>query len=666
MRQYVRVGLAVLDGRDIDRAKLEQRRGRVAVCVVVRERLQHGGQHGRAHDAEILAERVEDGRGDAARVIFRPADHVIELRGDERMAHCLVKTGLAAGQGDILLGQLLGCVLALHHFAGVQRGRDLVVAVHARDFFSKITHARNVHAERRDDDLAVLHAELEALQICLLLVGRQVKAEQRVHLVRLERQRLGGQVGSACVDDAVHDFACAEHFHQLARTLHSGHGQRRVKALLETAGRLGTHAKRLGRHTHGRAVEAGGLEYDGLGVVLDFGVGAAHNARDGNRLVVVADGEHLVGQVVILSVQSLNGLAVPCAAHDDLSVREAGIVKRMHRLAVLKHDVVGDINDVVDRAHTAGVQTLAHPRRGRLDLDVLDQTRGVARAKVGVHHLNRHILVDVVARALDHRLLDRERALKGRSGFARQTDHAEAVSAVGGDFKVGNVVVQTEHLLDVLAYGRAFRQEQNAVLAGVGHAAVRQSQLLERAHHAVGDFAAQLALGDFHTAGQRGLVQRDRADFAHRVGGHVGRTGDDLDGFALPHVDLANLEVVGVRMIDDRQHLAGHDVFDLCAEVVDLLDLGAGHGQAGVILLGGNAGNIGIIRKPGKWQFHNGLALLYRKVQDIAPIGAHGYRPRSAVVKSPALPDFLHLDLAPLGRVVRVSRTSFSGTCSRI
>ena len=79
--------------------------------------------------------------------------------------------------------------------------------------------------------------------------------------------------------------------------------------------------------------------------------------------------------------------------------------------------------------------------------------------------------------------------------------------------------------------------------------------------------------------------------------------------------ELADFEMVGVRMVDDGQDLAGHDVFDLRAEVVDLLDLGAGHGKPCVILLGRDAGNIGIIRKPGKRQFHNGLALLYFKVR---------------------------------------------------
>ena len=192
-----------------------------------------------------------------------------------------------------------------------------------------------------------------------------------------------------------------------------------------------------------------------------------------------------------------------------------------------------------------------------------------------------------------------ERAVKGRGGLARQADDAQAVRAVGGDLEVRDVVVQTEHLPDVLAHRGAPGQEQDTVLARIGHAAVRQAELLERAHHAVGRHAAQLALGDLDPAGQGGLVQRDRADLADRFGRHVGRAGDDLDGLFLAHIELADFEMVGVRMVDDGQDLAGHDVFDLRAEVVDLLDLGAGHGKPCVILLGRDAGNIGIIRKPG-------------------------------------------------------------------
>ena len=401
------------------------------------------------------------------------------------------------------------------------------------------------------------------------------------------------------VDDAVDDLACAEHFDQLARAVDCIEGHARVKALLKAAGGLGTHAERLCGDTNGSAVEVCRLENDGLGVVHNLGVCAAHNACNSNRLVVVADGEHLVAQVVIYAVKSLDGLAVAGAADNDAAVGQALVVESVHRLAVLEHNVVGNINDVIDRTDAAGVQTLAHPRRRRLDLDILDDAGGVARAQIGVLDLDGHILVDVVAHALDLRGLDRERTVEGSCGLAGKADHAQAVRTVGRDLEVGDPVVQTEYLLDVLTNRGAGRQEQDAVLAGIRYAAVAQAEFLERAHHAVGRHAAQLSLGDLYAAGQGGLVQADRADLANGRRRYIGCASDDLRRLLLADIELADLQMVGVRMVDNGQDLAGHNVFDLCAEVVDLLDLGAGHGQLGIILLRGDAGHIGIIRKPG-------------------------------------------------------------------
>ena len=64
------------------------------------------------------------------------------------------------------------------------------------------------------------------------------------------------------------------------------------------------------------------------------------------------------------------------------------------------------------------------------------------------------------------------------------------------------------------------------------------AQLLAGAHHAVGDFAAQLAALDVHAAGQVRVVQ----GHGHKVArGHVVRAGDDLDGLPLPDVHLADV-----------------------------------------------------------------------------------------------------------------------------
>ena len=407
------------------------------------------------------------------------------------------------------------------------------------------------------------------------------------------------RVGVVNVDNAVDDLACAQLLHQLARTVDRIEGHARIKALLKAAGGLGTHAERLCGDTNGSAVEVCGFENDSLGVIHNLGVCAAHNACNSNRLVVVADGEHLVAQVVVHTIEGLDGLTVAGAADNDAAVGQALVVESVHRLTVLEHNVVGNINDVIDWTDAAGVQTLAHPRRGRLDLDILDNAGGVARAQIGVLDLDGHILVDVVAYALDLRGLDAERTVEGSCGLASQTDHAQAVRTVRGDLEIGNPVVQTEHLFDVLANRGAGGQEQDAVLARIRHAAVGQTEFLERAHHAVGRHAAQLALGDLHAARQGGLVQADRADLANGRRRYIGCAGDDLHRLLLADIELADLQMVGIRVIDNLEDLAGHNVVDLRAEVVNLLDLGAGHSQLGIILLRGDAVHIGIIRKPG-------------------------------------------------------------------
>ena len=177
MRQNVRVSLAVLDGRGVDGAQLVQRSGRVAVCVVVRQIIQHGRQHGGAHYAEILTKRVEDGGGDTARVVLVPADHVVELRGDERVAHGLVKACLAANQSGSALRLLRRRELTLYHLACVQRGRDLVVAVHAGNLLSHVAHAVDVGAEERHNDLVVLDLEVQLLEQLYLLLSGQLQTE---------------------------------------------------------------------------------------------------------------------------------------------------------------------------------------------------------------------------------------------------------------------------------------------------------------------------------------------------------------------------------------------------------------------------------------------------------------------------------------------------------
>ena len=61
----------------------------------------------------------------------------------------------------------------------------------------------------------------------------------------------------------------------------------------------------------------------------------------------------------------------------------------MERLAGFKHDVIGHIDDVVDRANTAGLEPRAQPRRRRPDSHFVYDARRVTRTQLGIFNRQR-------------------------------------------------------------------------------------------------------------------------------------------------------------------------------------------------------------------------------------------------------------------------------------
>ena len=197
------------------------------------------------------------------------------------------------------------------------------------------------------------------------------------------------RVGVVNVDNAVDDLACAQLLHQLARTVdrveRSCAGQDPSQSGAEASVRMPSAFAVIRTVAPWKFADSKTTVLVSS-IISEFAPPITPATATG--LSLSADGEHLVAQVVIHAVQSLDGLTVAGTADNNAAIGQALVVERMHRLAVLEHNIVGDINDVVDRTNAAGVQTLAHPRRRRLDLDVLDDAGRVARAQVGILDLD--------------------------------------------------------------------------------------------------------------------------------------------------------------------------------------------------------------------------------------------------------------------------------------
>ena len=132
---------------------------------------------------------------------------------------------------------------------------------------------------------------------------------------------------------------------------------------------------------------------------------------------------------------------------------------------------------------------------------------------------------------------------------------------------------------------------------------------------------ADLVLGEDHPArglpAELALVERLVEDRQERTGQtdrdrrarlEVPRAADDLARVSLPHVDLAELELVGVRMLVDLEHAADEEATEVAVEVRDAdvdhpLDLERRDGESSAISCGARVDG-DVLAKPGERSAH--------------------------------------------------------------
>ncbi len=288
-------------------------------------------------------------------------------------------------------------------------------------------------------------------------------------------------------------------------------------------------------HDRGRR-EVRRFQEHGGGGIGNTRVEAAHQAGQADRAISVGDHQEAVVQRSITAIQQLQAFACARTTHTDRALQGTEIVG-VHRLAQLKHHVLGDVDQQRYRAHAAAAQALGHPQRGlRRGVDSFDDTTQIPR------RFGTGIELDCqLAAALgSDRCCDEIQYFAARrcGDVIGDAADAEAVGAVGGQLDLDAGIRQAEVLHQGLADRRVVRQFQQT--RGI----VVQAQLLGRAQHAVGFDAAQLGRLDLQLTDLR-TDHRQRRDQARSC---IRRTTDDLQQLSLPRINLAHLQAVGFGM----------------------------------------------------------------------------------------------------------------------
>ncbi len=313
-----------------------------------------------------------------------------------------------------------------------------------------------------------------------------------------------------------------------------------VHAAFEAVAGLGAELEAARTAGNGLRPPECGFEIDVLRVQRHRGGFAAHDAGQAFDLIARDDDADLRVERDGLAVQEFKRFAFTRPAHADVAA-DLVQIEHVRRAAEFKHDVVGDVDQRGQRALAGALKARIHPLGRRCArVHAANDAAAETAAQVGRFDLDGQALIERDGHSSGGR--HRQRRAGQRGHFARHAQNRQAVGAVGRQLECEQRVVQVQRFADGLAghHVRGQFQEARVVL--------RQTQFARRAQHAGGLHAAHLGHADLHASGQF----RAHAGERHlQAGGRVGRATHDLQAFARAVVDLANAQLVGVRVRGD-------------------------------------------------------------------------------------------------------------------
>ena len=161
-----------------------------------------------------------------------------------------------------------------------------------------------------------------------------------------------------------------------------------VDALLVADGCVGFLVETLTGLPNGSCGKSSHLDDYAGGFRKDRILNAASDSGQRHRTVFVANYQIVLRQIQKCPVQQNQLFILLGVADNDVGTIHVGAVEAMGRLTNCHHDIVGDVDDGVDRTHSPIGNCSLQPCRRRFVIYVLNFDSGVSRAFVRSFHVD--------------------------------------------------------------------------------------------------------------------------------------------------------------------------------------------------------------------------------------------------------------------------------------
>src|SRR5579884_1656479 len=277
------------------------------------------------------------------------------------------------------------------------------------------------------------------------------------------------------IDNARMHSAANQVSHQLSSTICTGDDQFGIEPFLEATGRIGTQSQSNRGTAHIGCIEVCRLQQHRRRLVIDLADSSAHYTGNSRWPFWIGNEQHISRQLALYIVERCKLLALLSTTHDDVMLAYQIIVERVQRLTKLQHDIVGNVNDIVDGAHTCRQESPPHPTWGWTNLDVTDDTRSVTRTQVRVFDCDLGHLCRRCAMYMQNWLRSTHFLPRQRRYLPRNTNHRRQVPAMRLDRELHHHLAQ--HIDQLLSNLSLRVQNVDARMI------VSQSKLTRRTEH---------------------------------------------------------------------------------------------------------------------------------------------------------------------------------------
>ena len=112
-------------------------------------------------------------------------------------------------------------------------------------------------------------------------------------------------------------------------------------------------------------------------------------------LFLITDSEVVLTKYMLFTIQSNELLTLVLILNDDMIALNHICIKTVHRLTVSHHDIVGNVNDIIDWTQTNDIQFVLQPLRTLLYLTIRNTQTSITTASISVlnRHINRKIMI---------------------------------------------------------------------------------------------------------------------------------------------------------------------------------------------------------------------------------------------------------------------------------